>query len=187
MLCSESFSAQPHYRQVSSSAANLWQRRRSAMALDNFLFGQCILYFLAFLFAFISVVPLSENSDDFQGKCLLFTEGMWQSENMTVGKQRFMVEEWGADSSCRFITFVGIASLILSAVQAWRTFFYLCKGHDEWERFSVWLLKSPYFSIKHAKCFVILLQIWRLRLISNCSLGFKCKIAVQMGVCFISH
>lgn len=65
------------------------------MAVDNFLFGQCILYFLAFIFGFIAVVPLSENSDDFQGKCLLFTEGMWQNENMTMGKQRFIVEEWG--------------------------------------------------------------------------------------------
>ncbi|KAL0963173.1 hypothetical protein UPYG_G00350680 [Umbra pygmaea] len=101
------------------------------MALDNFLFGQCILYFLAFLFGFISVVPLSENGDDFQGKCILFTDGMWQNENLTVSKQRFMVEEWGPESSCRFITFVGIVSLILSAVQAWRTFFYLCKGHDD--------------------------------------------------------
>ncbi|XP_062323658.1 transmembrane protein 179 [Osmerus eperlanus] len=101
------------------------------MALDNFLFGQCILYFLAFLFGFICVVPLSENSDDFQGKCILFTEGMWQNENMTVGKQRFMIQEWASESSCRFITFVGIFSLILSAIQAWRTFFYLCKGHDD--------------------------------------------------------
>ncbi|XP_056620938.1 transmembrane protein 179 [Triplophysa dalaica] len=100
------------------------------MAVDHFLFGQCILYFLAFLFGFIAVVPLSENGDDFQGRCLLFTEGMWQNENMTMGKQRFVVEEWGPESSCRFITFVGIVSLILSAVQAWRTLFFLCKGHD---------------------------------------------------------
>ncbi|XP_059897220.1 transmembrane protein 179-like [Gadus macrocephalus] len=107
------------------------------MALDNFLFGQCILYFLAFLFGFISVVPLSENSDDFQGRCLLFTEGRWRKENATGGggggggKERFVVEEWAPESSCRFVTFVGIASLIVSAVQAWRTFYYLCKGHDD--------------------------------------------------------
>lgn len=101
------------------------------MALDNFLFGQCILYFICFLFGFIALVPLSETDDDFHGKCLLFTRGMWQNENMTVGKQRFLVEEWGPDSSCRFVTFVGIVSLILSAVQAWRIFFLLYKGHDE--------------------------------------------------------
>ncbi|KAJ8409059.1 hypothetical protein AAFF_G00240800 [Aldrovandia affinis] len=101
------------------------------MALDNFLFGQCILYFLCFLFCFITVVPLSENGDDFHGKCLLFTRGMWQNENMTVGKQRFFVEEWGPESSCRFVTFVSIVSLVLSAVQAWRIFFLLCKGHDD--------------------------------------------------------
>lgn len=102
------------------------------MALDNLVFAQCILYFLAFVFGFIAVVPLSENTEDFGGKCLLFTRGMWQNENITVSKQRFIVEEWGPESSCSFITFVGIASLILSAVQAWRLLFFLCKGHDEW-------------------------------------------------------
>ncbi|RXM91435.1 Transmembrane protein 179, partial [Acipenser ruthenus] len=106
-------------------------KKRTKMALDNFLFAQCILYFLAFLFGFIAVVPLSENGDDFQGKCLLFTRGMWQNENITVEKQRFIVEEWGPESACRFSTFVGIVSLIVSAVQAWRILFYLCKGHDD--------------------------------------------------------
>lgn len=104
---------------------------REKMALDNLVFAQCILYFLAFVFGFIAVVPLSENTEDFGGKCLLFTRGMWQNENITVSKQRFVVEEWGPESSCSFITFVGIASLILSAVQAWRLLFFLCKGHDE--------------------------------------------------------
>jgi len=101
------------------------------MALDNLIFAQCILYFLSFVFGFIAVVPLSENTEDFGGKCLLFTRGMWQNENITVSGQRFMVEEWGAPSSCGFITLVAIASLILSAVQAWRLLFLLCKGHDE--------------------------------------------------------
>lgn len=101
------------------------------MALDNLIFAQCILYFLAFVFGFIAVVPLSENTEDFHGKCLLFTRGMWQNENITVSKQRFIVEEWGPESSCSFITFVGIASLILSAVQSWRLLLFLFKGHDE--------------------------------------------------------
>ncbi|XP_043553488.1 transmembrane protein 179-like [Chiloscyllium plagiosum] len=101
------------------------------MGMNNFLFAQCILYFLAFLFGFIAVVPLSENSSDFQGKCLLFTCGMWQNENITVEKQRFMVEEWGPESACQFTTFIGLFSLLLSAIQAWRLLFYLCKGHDD--------------------------------------------------------
>ncbi|XP_037342566.2 transmembrane protein 179 [Pungitius pungitius] len=107
------------------------EKKKKKMALDNLIFGQCILYFLAFVFGFIAVVPLSENAEDFGGKCLLFTRGMWQNENITVSKQRFIVEEWGTESSCSFITFVGISSLILSAVQAWRLLFFLCKGHDD--------------------------------------------------------
>uniref|UniRef100_A0A8D0GU02 Transmembrane protein 179 n=1 Tax=Sphenodon punctatus TaxID=8508 RepID=A0A8D0GU02_SPHPU len=101
------------------------------MALNNFLFAQCICYFLAFLFSFIVVVPLSENSKDFHGRCLLFTEGMWLNANLTVEKQRFTVQEWGPESACRFSVFTGLLSLLLAAVQAWRTLFFLCKGHED--------------------------------------------------------
>ncbi|KFQ25951.1 Transmembrane protein 179 [Merops nubicus] len=88
------------------------------MALSNFLFAQCICYFLAFLFSFIVVVPLSENGNDFHGRCLLFTEGMW-------------LNEWGPEAACRFSIFTGLLSLLLATVQAWRTLFFLCKGHED--------------------------------------------------------
>ncbi|TNN84153.1 Transmembrane protein 179 [Liparis tanakae] len=52
------------------------KRGDATMALDNLIFGQCILYFLAFVFGFIAVVPLSENTEDFGGRCLLFTRGI---------------------------------------------------------------------------------------------------------------
>ncbi|KAM9294209.1 transmembrane protein 179 [Gastrophryne carolinensis] len=101
------------------------------MALNNFLFAQCILYFLAFLFSFIAVVPLSENSADFQGKCLLFTEGVWLSGNVSLEREHFTVDEWGPESACSFSLFTGALALLAAAVQAWRTLFYLCKGHDD--------------------------------------------------------
>ncbi|XP_038607880.1 transmembrane protein 179 [Tachyglossus aculeatus] len=102
------------------------------MALNNFLFAQCSCYFLAFLFSFIVVVPLSENGTDFHGRCLLFTEGLWLSANLTVqGRQRFTVQEWGSPSACRFCLLAGLLSLLLAALQAWRTLFFLCKGHED--------------------------------------------------------
>uniref|UniRef100_A0A8C5WFS5 Transmembrane protein 179 n=1 Tax=Leptobrachium leishanense TaxID=445787 RepID=A0A8C5WFS5_9ANUR len=101
------------------------------MALNNSIFAQCVLYFLAFIFSFIAVVPLSENSSDFHGKCLLFTEGMWLSVNVTQERERFTVEEWGPESACRFNVFTGLLSLLASAVQAWRMVFFLCKGHED--------------------------------------------------------
>ncbi|XP_015284643.1 PREDICTED: transmembrane protein 179 [Gekko japonicus] len=103
------------------------------MALSNSLFAQCLGYFLAFLFSFIVAVPLSENSNDFHGRCLLFTEGMWLNANLTAEKQRFTVQEWGPESACRFSLFAGLLSLLLAAVQAWRTLFLLCKGHEDCE------------------------------------------------------
>ncbi|OCT64924.1 transmembrane protein 179 [Xenopus laevis] len=100
------------------------------MALNNFLFAQCVLYFLAFLFSFIAVIPLSENSTDFHGKCLLFTEGMWLSVNITMEREHFTVDEWGPESACRFSVITGLLSLLASAVQAWRSLYFLCKGHE---------------------------------------------------------
>ncbi|XP_005417977.1 transmembrane protein 179 [Geospiza fortis] len=101
------------------------------MALSNFLFAQCICYFLAFLFSFIVVVPLSENGNDFHGRCLLFTEGMWLNANLTVERQRFTVQSGGPEAACRFSIFTGLLSLLLATVQAWRTLFFLCKGHED--------------------------------------------------------
>ncbi|XP_053331104.1 transmembrane protein 179 [Spea bombifrons] len=101
------------------------------MALSRFLFAQCVLYFLAFLFSFVAVVPLSENSSDFLGKCLLFTEGVWLSVNGTAEREHFTVEEWGPGSACSFSLFTGLLSLLVAALQAWRTVYFLCKGHED--------------------------------------------------------
>lgn len=97
-----------------------------AMALNNFLFAQCVCYFLAFLFSFVVVVPLSENGHDFRGRCLLFTEGMWLSANLTVqARERFTVQEWGPPAACRFSLLASLLSLLLAAAHAWRTLFFL--------------------------------------------------------------
>lgn len=101
------------------------------MALNNFLFAQCVCYFLAVLFSFVVVVPLSENGHDFRGRCLLFTEGMWLSANLTMqGRERFTVQEWGPPAACRFSLLASLLSLLLAAAHAWRTLFFLCKGHE---------------------------------------------------------
>lgn len=101
------------------------------MALNNFLFAQCACCFLAFLFSFVVVVPLSENGHDFRGRCLLFTEGAWLSANLTVQeRERFTVQEWGPPAACRFGLLTSLLSLLLAAAHAWRTLFFLCKGHE---------------------------------------------------------
>ncbi|XP_015977000.2 transmembrane protein 179 isoform X1 [Rousettus aegyptiacus] len=101
------------------------------MALNNFLFAQCVCYFLAFLFSFVVVVPLSEHGHDFRGRCLLFTEGMWLSANLTVQeRERFTVQEWGPPAACRVGLLAGILSLLLAAAHAWRALFFLCKGRE---------------------------------------------------------
>uniref|UniRef100_A0A8C8ZJA8 Transmembrane protein 179 n=1 Tax=Prolemur simus TaxID=1328070 RepID=A0A8C8ZJA8_PROSS len=101
------------------------------MAPSNLLCAQCACYVLAFLFSFAVVVPLSENGRDFRGRCLLFTEGMWLSANLTVHeRERFTVQEWGPPAACRFGLLAGLLSLLLAAAHAWRALFLLCKGHE---------------------------------------------------------
>ncbi|KAM5340536.1 transmembrane protein 179 [Glossophaga mutica] len=101
------------------------------MALSRFLLGQCVCYFLAFAFSFVVVVPLFENGHDFRGRCLLFTEGMWLSANMTVqGRERFTVQQWGPPAACRFSLLASLLSLVVAGGHAWRTLYFLCKGYE---------------------------------------------------------
>ncbi|XP_042301072.1 transmembrane protein 179 isoform X2 [Sceloporus undulatus] len=96
---------------------------RSPLAL-----GQCVGCCLAFLFSFIVVVPLSEHSRDFHGRCLLFTQGLWLSANLTAQRQRFTVQEWGPPAACRFALAAGLLSLLLAAALAARALLALAKG-----------------------------------------------------------
>ncbi|XP_059497472.1 transmembrane protein 179-like [Stegostoma tigrinum] len=99
---------------------------------NKLLSAQCCSYLLALLFSLFVVVPLAENGREFKGRCLLFSRAFWREENSTGSLiNRFVVEEWGPSAACQFCTFVGFFTLIFCAVQAWRTLFYLCKGHDD--------------------------------------------------------
>ncbi|XP_017516352.3 transmembrane protein 179 isoform X2 [Manis javanica] len=101
------------------------------MALSSFLLAQCACYSLAFLLGFAVVVPLSEHGHDFRGRCLLFTEGMWLSANLTVrGRERFTVQEWGPPAACRSGLLAGLLSLLLAAVHTWRALLLLCRGRE---------------------------------------------------------
>ena len=121
----------PSFKTAAVSSGRFLGPPGLAMALNNFLFAQCVCYFLAFLFSFVVVVPLSENGHDFRGRCLLFTEGMWLSANLTVQeRERFTVQEWGPPAACRFSLLASLLSLLLAAAHAWRTLFFLCKGHE---------------------------------------------------------
>lgn len=101
------------------------------MPLDSLALAQCVCYVLAFVSSFVAVVPLSENGQDFGGRCLLFTDGLWLSANLSVqGRERFTVQEWGSPAACRFGLLAGLLSLLLAAAHAWRALFSLCKGHE---------------------------------------------------------
>ncbi|XP_074140901.1 transmembrane protein 179 [Sminthopsis crassicaudata] len=103
------------------------------MGKNKLVFAQGSCYFLAFLFSFIVVVPLTENCHDFHGRCLLFTEGMWLNTNLTVQEhQRFTVQEWGSPAACHYSLLAALLSLSVAIGLAWRSLYLLCKGFDEW-------------------------------------------------------
>ncbi|XP_036608044.1 transmembrane protein 179 [Trichosurus vulpecula] len=102
------------------------------MGKNKLVFAQGSCYFLAFLFSFIVVVPLTENCHDFHGRCLLFTEGMWLNTNLTVQEhQRFTVQEWGSPAACHYSLLAALLSLSVAIGLAWRSLYLLCKGFDE--------------------------------------------------------
>ncbi|XP_043373689.1 transmembrane protein 179 isoform X2 [Dermochelys coriacea] len=101
------------------------------MALSDLLFAQCVGCFLASLCSAVALVPLSENGRDCRGRCLLFTEGLWLSANLTAERQRFTVQDWGPPAACRFSVSAALLSLLLAAAQAGRALFSLCRGHED--------------------------------------------------------
>ncbi|XP_055496605.1 transmembrane protein 179-like [Leucoraja erinacea] len=99
--------------------------------VDKWPSVQCVLYLSAALLAASALLPQWQNNSDFGGRCLLFAHGMWRNENITVEEQRFIVDEWGPKSACRFPAVTGILALLLSAAQAGRLLLHLCKGRGD--------------------------------------------------------
>ncbi|XP_078262604.1 transmembrane protein 179-like isoform X2 [Rhinoraja longicauda] len=100
-------------------------------AVDRWPSVQCVLYLSTALLAASALLPQWQNGSDFGGRCLLFARGMWRDVNITVDEQRFVVDEWGPESACRFPAVTGILALLLSTAQAGRLLLQLCKGHSD--------------------------------------------------------
>ncbi|XP_053545020.1 transmembrane protein 179 [Bombina bombina] len=98
---------------------------------DRLLRAQCGLYTAAFVCSVLAVVPLSQHRAGAQGRCLLFTEGVWLSLNNTQERDSFSVEEWGPSSACTFSLLSGLLSLLGSGALAWRAGHGLWRGRED--------------------------------------------------------
>lgn len=108
------------------------------MELDRrLLLAHCAAHALSVIAGLLVVVPLALNGSAFKGRCALFSQGFWRSENQSAsGAQlaagtHLVVQQWGPPAACQFATFVGVFTVLYGATQSWRSLFYLHRRHDE--------------------------------------------------------
>lgn len=109
------------------------------MELDRrLLLAHCAAHALSIAAGLLVVVPMALNGSAFKGRCALFSNGYWRTEDREelTGQpgevSHLVVQEWGPPAACQFATFVGIFTVLYGAAQSWRSLFYLHGRHDEW-------------------------------------------------------
>lgn len=108
------------------------------MELDRrLLLAHCTAHALLVVAGLLVVVPMALNGSAFKGRCALFSNGYWKTEErdesgeQPAGPPHLVVQQWGPLSACQFATFVGIFTVLYGAAQSWRCLFYLHGRHDE--------------------------------------------------------
>ncbi|XP_028816100.1 transmembrane protein 179-like [Denticeps clupeoides] len=96
------------------------------------LLAHCAVHTLSVPLGLLVVVPLALNGSAFKGRCPLFSQGFWRTDNSTgAAASQLVVREWGPPAACQFATFAGVFTALYGAAQGWRSLFYLHRGHDD--------------------------------------------------------
>lgn len=85
---------------------------------------QGIGYVCAFLLSLVICVPMSMHQDQFKGRCLLFSTGLWQEQD-----GQFKVD-WASQAYCNFTIFVAVIMFVISLGQFVRFLKFFYKGRD---------------------------------------------------------
>lgn len=85
---------------------------------------QGIGYLSAFILSLVICVPMSMNQDQFKGRCLLFSTGIWQE------KDGQFVVNWASQAYCNFTIFVAVIMFVISVIQLARFIKFLKRGRD---------------------------------------------------------
>lgn len=85
---------------------------------------QGIGYVCAFLLSLVICVPMSMHQDQFKGRCLLFSTGLWQEKD-----GQFKVD-WASQAYCNFTIFVAVIMFVISLGQFVRFLKFFYKGRD---------------------------------------------------------
>jgi len=81
-------------------------------------------YLSTFVLALIITIPMSMNQDQFKGRCLLFSTGIWQEMD-----GQFIVD-WASQAYCNFTIFVAVIMFVISVIQFARFVKFLRRGRD---------------------------------------------------------
>lgn len=85
------------------------------MGLSNvLLLSQLTGYVIAFILSICITIPLLVHVREFDGHCLLFTEGKWSEEDGLFDA------EWASQSFCNYPITIGILLFIVSFIQIYR-------------------------------------------------------------------
>lgn len=95
------------------------------MALTNvLLLSQIAGYLVGLILSLCIVVPMSMHQDEFNGHCLLFSNGHWQEEDGQLSVS------WASSAYCNYVTFVGILMFCVCCVQIYRLSMLMYRGED---------------------------------------------------------
>lgn len=81
------------------------------------------IYLVSFILAFTFFVPMILNVNEFQGKCLLFTTGVFNESD-----GRIFEPNWANFSYCGLALFNGFFLTVASLIQSYRTMKLVSKG-----------------------------------------------------------
>uniref|UniRef100_A0A6M2DXX0 Putative transmembrane protein n=1 Tax=Xenopsylla cheopis TaxID=163159 RepID=A0A6M2DXX0_XENCH len=95
------------------------------MALSNVLMlSQIAGYVIALILSLCILIPMSLHHKDFNGQCLLFSNGTWQE------KDGQFVADWASGSNCMYTIAMGVITLLVSLIQIYRISISAYQGND---------------------------------------------------------
>lgn len=84
------------------------------MGIGNILvLTEVTIFLLSFILSFMIFVPLGINRQEFDGNCLLYAKGHWNT-SAKGGTPQLIDVDWGPDSACGFNVFMGVFLMLIS-------------------------------------------------------------------------
>ncbi|XP_078491996.1 transmembrane protein 179-like [Ciona intestinalis] len=106
-----------------------------------------IAYVCSLIMSLLIIIPISVNMEHFKGNCLLYAKGNLSAPTPSSEHGMFMLHSWGNSSNCNYILYMGVTTLVASAVLIWQSCVLVYKEHDRapFGSFIMFLLNAVVF------------------------------------------